>query len=81
MEEQEEIDQLLHEQAKSLKDRVTKKALQLLQRLGFWGILLFASVRAEHTHNGRLIVLLAPCSSLSPVAVFMVQEEPRLAFS
>jgi len=36
--------------ATSLRDKLTKYSYELLQRFGFWGILMFASVRTCSSH-------------------------------
>ena len=43
----EEVEEILHSTATSFRDRLTKKSLELLQRSGFFGIMLFASVRCS----------------------------------
>lgn len=38
---------ILEGEAKSFRERIVQKSLQLLQRMGFFGILMFASVRIQ----------------------------------
>jgi hypothetical protein len=44
------VQELLHKEPASLRERITKQSLLLLERMGFLGIMLFASVRAQ-THT------------------------------
>lgn len=47
LEDAEEMKHILEGEAKSFRERIVQKSLQLLQRMGFFGILMFASVRIQ----------------------------------